>query len=153
MHPKYSLIQGNAFVEKKILLPYLVVWRLICQIIDFTERLARLSWLQRTGMQGLKSVDTRQPVSKAQEVVFRHRLECQVDFFHRCKALSTWPEKSLREAWESHERMGSPGQLSHEILRLLSGHVDKAQYCQTIGVWRSFSISRKYSILTLVYRS
>ena len=31
-------------------------------------------------------------------------------------ALSTWPEKSLREAWESHE-----------ILRLLSGHVDKAK--------------------------
>ena len=28
-------------------------------------------------------------------------------------ALSTWPE-----AWESHERMGNPGQFSHENLRL-----------------------------------
>ena len=46
--------------------------------------------------------------------------------FKLYKALSTWPKKSLREARESHERMGSPGQLSHEILRLLSGHVDKA---------------------------
>ena len=28
--------------------------------------------------------------------------------------------------------MGSPGQLSHEILRLLSGHVDKAQESNTV---------------------
>ena len=42
-------------------------------------------------------------------------------------ALSTWPEKSLREACEFHKRMGSPGQLCHEILRLLSGHIYKAK--------------------------
>ena len=48
-------------------------------------------------------------------------------YLQNFKALSTWHEKSLREAWESHKRMGSPGPLSHEILRLLSGYVDKAK--------------------------
>ena len=38
----------------------------------------------------------------------------------RRKALSAWPEKSLRETWESQKRIRNPGQLSHETYRLLS---------------------------------
>ena len=38
----------------------------------------------------------------------------------RRKALSAWPEKSLRETWESQKRIRNPGQLSHETHRLLS---------------------------------
>ena len=41
-------------------------------------------------------------------------------------ALCKWLEESLREPRDSHESMVNPCQLSHEIFKLLSGHVDKA---------------------------